>query len=88
MLKYVRQDGVEILHDGDQVWLLDVRADGVALRRYENGDLVESYPPVSQAEATVRVAAIIQGFQPPRRLSRLDIPSDRIRSEPDSATSA
>lgn len=53
-------------------WMIDVQKDGVHLRRMHNGVPCESYGVVSPAVAAIWVAAIIQGYQPPRDLRRLD----------------
>ena len=58
-------------------WVLVEREDGnFNLRRYVKGKLNESYPGVSRGQASVYLSAVIQGFQPPRGLLRLDRPSD------------
>lgn len=62
-------------------WTIDM-AEKITLSRVINGAVVEIYRPVERGEAAVRLAAIIQGFEPPRSLTRLDRPAHRIPSVP------
>lgn len=73
----MQMDGHTVEQDsesGDATWVIDVRKEGVHLRRMHNGVPCESYRDVSPAVAAIWVAAIIQGYQPPRDLRRLDKP--------------
>lgn len=49
-------------------WTVEVNADGVLLTRMHEGRRCEAYPMVSHAKGAVYLAAISQGFQPPRDL--------------------
>lgn len=49
-------------------WTVDVSDEGVLLTRMHEGRRCESYPIVSHAKGAVYLAAISQGFQPPRDL--------------------
>lgn len=55
-------------------WVVDVLEDGVHLTRMHNGRPCESYRVVSCEVAVIWMAAVIQGYQPPRDLRRLDKP--------------
>ncbi len=60
--------------DQGATWVVDMLRDGVHLTRMHNGFPCESYRAVSPAEAVIWLAAVIQGYQPPRDLRRLDKP--------------
>jgi hypothetical protein len=56
-------------------WRIRINHDRFRFQRYVNGTVDESYREVGSGEATVWAAAIIQGFQPPRRLDDSDRPA-------------
>ena len=79
-LIYEREDGVQIVYDGE-CWMLELAPDGsVRFKRFHDGRLLESYFPQPRARAAISAAAIIHGFEPPRALVRLDKPFDQIPS--------
>lgn len=49
-------------------WTMDIQRDGVQFCRTHEGRVVEAYALVDHRKAAVFVAAIINGFQPPRDL--------------------
>lgn len=57
--------------------VLSVELDGdcCTIRNYFDGKQDESYRSTSKEQATVDIVALLNGFQPPRRLERRDIPS-------------
>lgn len=76
-LFYRRTDGVEVAHsdEGDTQWLVTFKPDGqVMLVQYESGRIDASYAPMDVATATVALAAISQGFEPPRGLRHQEKP--------------
>jgi hypothetical protein len=56
-------------------WRIQIEGETYYFNRYINGSASETYRSVCQAEAAVWVAAIIQGFEPPRRLNVSDRPA-------------
>lgn len=62
----------------DSNWSVQIKEGSVRFQRLSKGKIVESYLPLSRAEAAVHLMAIIQGFQPPRGLLRQDKPFDEI----------
>ena len=57
-------------------WVIEINNEKVFFSRKWNGKTEESYAPVDVGRAAVFAAAIIQGYQPPRGLVRLDKLSD------------
>ena len=55
-------------------WLIQVFPTGVHFSRLHEGRTVESYARVGLDKAAIYAAAVIQGFEPPRDLRRLDKP--------------
>ena len=75
-LQYIREDGVVCPRVADEQWLVSLTDDGkVAVSRYCNGMLNESYAYMPPDQAAVALVAIINGFQPPRALTRRDTPT-------------
>jgi hypothetical protein len=70
-----RKDGVFVEVTG-KVWMFEQLEDGnpLGLMRYDNGQLQESYHVPDKARASVYLAAIAQGFEPPRGLKHQDKP--------------
>jgi hypothetical protein len=66
----INQDG----HIETAVWLIEVTDKGVKMLRMHNGKPIESYPRMTHAQAAISVAAITQGYQPPRDLRHSDKP--------------
>ena len=66
--------------DKKERWELKIeeRDDGkvVYFKRFNQGKPIESYAPVYIDKAVIFATSIIQGYQPPRLLRRLDKPSD------------
>lgn len=58
----------------DAIWSIKVSDAGVQLTRIHNGKPNESYRAVDHARGAIFLAAISQGFQPPRDLRCLDKP--------------
>ncbi|WP_425641433.1 hypothetical protein ACPUEK_15980 [Marinomonas gallaica] len=58
-----------------EAWVIESQEGHFSFRRLINGRINESYRPMDQDEATLAATAIIHGFQPPRRLYRLDKPT-------------
>lgn len=53
----------------DARWMVDVSAGGVLIQRInDEGLAVECYGPVPPGQAALRLAAIVNGFEPPRGL--------------------
>ncbi len=57
-------------------WVIEVNENSARITRTEQGNAIESYGAMPIAKASVYVAAIIQGFQPPRSLLSCDKPGD------------
>lgn len=57
-------------------WVIEVYDDKVQFRRMGDGVVLEGYPPVTPAQATVYASAIVNGFQPPRDIRLCDKPTD------------
>lgn len=53
-------------------WLIGFTEQGMSLTRLHHGRADASYRMYTQAETPVVLAAIAQGFEPPRRLAPLD----------------
>lgn len=53
-------------------WVIEIHGDRFLFSREINGCTEESYGPVNGEKAAVFVAAIIQGFEPPRLLTPAD----------------
>lgn len=53
-------------------WMVNVCDRGVKLMRIHDGQMVEDYPIVSHAKGAIYLAAIGQGFEPPRCLRECD----------------
>lgn len=49
-------------------WVIEVNENSARITRTDQGNAIESYGAMPIAKASVYVAAIIQGFQPPRSL--------------------
>lgn len=60
----------------DSQWLVTIAEDTVSLRRLNDGGVEEVYAPVSKERGAIYLAAISQGFQPPRDLRLFDKPVD------------
>lgn len=63
---------VEDLNSRNETWKIDIKEGRFWLRRFINGQLEESYYTMNSDEASISAVAIIQGYQPPRGLCRLD----------------
>lgn len=69
----------------DQVmeeWRIQHSGEKFAFTRFINGRVAESYRLVGKDEAAVWAACVIQGFEPPRRLTASDTPAERTQLEP------
>lgn len=85
-LQYIREDGVVCSRWADHQWLISLADDGsVGLRRYYRGREDEVYAPLPLDQAAVALVAIINGYQPPRSLRRLETPFDQIQPDNGSA---
>lgn len=76
-LFYRRKDGVEIdlAATSREQWVVLINEKGdFFLQRYFGGLIDETHRPMQADEATVALAAIGQGFEPPRGLRRRDTP--------------
>jgi hypothetical protein len=72
---YVRKDGVAVRIDEGETWVMRVSGDGtVNLTSFSGGKVDATYRTMEKDEAAVAMAAIIQGFEPPRTLVRPDTP--------------
>jgi len=60
----------------DAEFVMTINKDAMILKRMHRGAVVESYAPVSKERGAVYLAAISQGFQPPRDLRPFDKPVD------------
>ena len=60
----------------DAEFVMTINKDTMILKRMHGGIVVESYAPVSKERGAVYLAAISQGFQPPRDLRLFDKPVD------------
>ncbi len=74
--------GIDIQADGAKetpksTWMIETDGNKTTLTRLRNNRVIENYPPVSTAIASIYIQAIIQGYQPPRHLSHLETPSDQ-----------
>ena len=72
-------------------WQLEVTPAGVRITRLRDaggGQWLERYGTVTPAVAAVYLAAITQGFEPPRGLVRPETPAEQTRSEPASRRAA
>ena len=75
-LRYIREDGVVCPRAADEQWLVSLMDDGkVAVSRYCSGLLNEAYAYMPPDQAAVALVAIINGFEPPRSLTRRDTPT-------------
>lgn len=52
---------------------IEIEEDKYTVRVYIDGEISESYRPTSKEQAVVDMVALLNGFQPPRRLDRQDI---------------
>jgi hypothetical protein len=70
-----RKDGIFVEVTG-KVWMFEQLEDGnpLGLMRYDDGQIQESYHVPDKARASVYLAAIAQGFEPPRGLKNQDKP--------------
>jgi hypothetical protein len=57
-------------------WRIEISPEGVYLQRLHNDHVIEAYAKVDHGKAAIYLTAILNGFQPPRALVRLDTPSD------------
>jgi hypothetical protein len=57
-------------------WSIKIENNKIDLKRLKDGKVIEVYRPFSMTEAPVVMAAIIQGFEPPRVLRDLDTQTD------------
>lgn len=73
-LVYLRGDGQVLELSEADLWQIALRDGEVQLSRYCGGLVNETYRHMSPAEGAVAVAAIIQGFEPPRALRCRDEP--------------
>lgn len=58
----------------DAEWRVKITKNDVLLERLHDGQVIESYRKVSHAEAAVWLAAVSQGYEPPRALRRQEKP--------------
>jgi hypothetical protein len=63
------------IQDRDEEWKVLIKGGRIFFTRMINGRLEESYRPMNTNEASVAAVSIIQGYQPPRSLTRLDKPA-------------
>ncbi|WP_368750314.1 hypothetical protein [Klebsiella aerogenes] len=56
----------------EEKWTISILGDRFTFNREVNGRTEESYAPVNREKATVFVAAIVQGFEPPRLITLAD----------------
>lgn len=88
-LRYIREDGVICRRKADHQWLVSLNADGsVSLTRYYQGGEIENWMPMPTDKAALALLAIVNGYQPPRRLDRLDRPFAQIQPESESGSAA
>lgn len=76
----VEFQGEGTLEEQEQIgncWVIEIDGRGVRLTRYVHGSSVpnESYRIVEKEEGAVYIAAVINGYQPPRSLLRQDRPT-------------
>ena len=61
-----------ISNNRQERWVIDFKGDAFFFTREINNRTEESYAPVSREKAAVFVAAIVQGFEPPRLITLAD----------------
>lgn len=89
LIYIVEDDRVITQKPTSHQWLIDIYDDGqVSMQRFYGGQLRESYLPVSPAVAGVALVAIVNGYQPPHGLDRLEKVFDEKPPESGSASAA
>lgn len=76
MLCYKKDDGEIIEYKNQDTFIITIDGNIFGLKRFVKGKLNESYAPVSKEKAAIYLAAIIQGYEPPRSLVHRDRPVD------------
>jgi hypothetical protein len=73
---FIRRKDGEFVEVTGKVWMFLQLEDGnpLGLMRYDDGYIQESYHVPDKARASVYLAAIAQGFEPPRGLKHQDKP--------------
>lgn len=75
-LMYRRTDGVEVLSEGGEQWLVTLLPEGGAhLRRYMHGMQDETYYTMTDGEAAAAIVGVIFGYPPPRARPGRDRPA-------------